>query len=230
MLIAPGVGKETVFIMAFNSFWAPAWKPFQNHKAVRTDNWLVPGPLFHHCMFTTSAPDSYLPFASSLLDQTNTILSTCPYTSGFLTAYQPSSLFWAVLSPCLELNTVFQLKHCQRGMETMVTSAPCTHTSEHGRHSPHSVFLLVSCSFVTVRYHSTCEWHKDNSVGNIFCSYSQGQKSHTFGFFFIFQMYSLVTSLSFFSPGNILMSWKKALSPFWSTKENKYNVGNYSVA
>lgn len=37
---------ETLFIKAFKSFWVPAWKPLQNHRAVRTDNWLVLSPCF----------------------------------------------------------------------------------------------------------------------------------------------------------------------------------------
>lgn len=90
-------------------------------------------------MFAASAPDSYLPFTSCLLDQTHTILSACPCLSGFLTAYQPSSLFWALLSPCLELNMLFQLNHCQRGMENN-GSFSTLHAHQRPRQALTSVF------------------------------------------------------------------------------------------
>jgi len=144
-----------------------------------------------------------IPFASCLLDQTNTILSTCPYTPGCLTAYQPSSLSWALLSLCLELNPVFQLKHCQHGMENSGLLWHLAHTHTDGwtwQALTSSIFLLVSCSFVAGRYHSTRKWREDNSGGNEFCRSSKIKSLIHLGFFIIFQMYSLVSYLRFFFP------------------------------
>lgn len=105
---------------------------------------------------------------------------------------------------------------------------PCTHAGECGRRSPDALCLLVSCSFVTGRYHSTWKWHKGR-----FCWHkgqvTQGQKSHTFVCFYFRGAFLSHFPQVFLPPREHSNELKKTpLSPFWS-KENKHNVGSHSL-
>lgn len=98
------------------------------------------GTLFPHCMFSASAPDSscalHLLFARP---NTHNFISLS-LTSGFLAAYQLSSL---LSSP----QSMLRAEHC-----SPATALPAgngkqgflwhlVHTGEHGRHSPHCALL-----------------------------------------------------------------------------------------
>lgn len=124
-------------------------------------------------MFAASAPDSYLPFTSCLLDQTHTILSTCPYLSGFLTALSAFLSFLGSPQSVLRAEYAFPAKPLSawNGKQWFLQHLACTPETAAGTRL--SVFLPVSCSFATGCFHNTSKWHKDSSVGNVFCSFSK---------------------------------------------------------
>lgn len=172
MLIALRVGKESAFITAFKSFWALAWKPLQNHKAARPDSWLVPGPVSSphvRCLRSRLLSSLHLLFARpnthnfinlSLLARFSQCLSAFLSLLG-----SPQSVLRAEYAfPAKPLSAWNGKQWFPRHLARTPAAAAGTRLG---------VFFPLSCSFGTGCYHNTSKWHKDSSVGNIFCSYSE---------------------------------------------------------